>query len=259
MFVGTIQKNRLKDCPIKEDCDLKNRGDYDYVLDANSNIGVLKWMDNRSVLLCSNFVGAEPIDTCSRFSRREKRRVEVKRPNMVTEYSRYMGGVDLHDMLNGLYSIDRRGNKFYFRLCHYLFGVCCVNGWLLHRRHCVLKGTEHMPLLTFVGKLAQSLTSESRQSMVYNCCTSAPTTRRGRPRLTENDENLEEQSPRRRRIQSQPSACARFDGYQHFPRSAPRGRCRYCQDGFSRWECEKCEMRLCLNSTKNCFKLFHVK
>lgn len=47
------------------------------------------------------------------------------------KYSKFMVGVDLFDMLKGLYTIDRRGYQFYYRLCHYFYSVCSINAWLL--------------------------------------------------------------------------------------------------------------------------------
>jgi hypothetical protein len=63
---GTIMPNRLRKCPLKSDKELPCRGDMDFIVDANSTIMVVKWMDTKSVLLVSNYFGQAPIGTCLR-------------------------------------------------------------------------------------------------------------------------------------------------------------------------------------------------
>lgn len=245
--VGTIMANRLRGCPVKTDRELQ-RGEHDEVVDANSNMVVVKWMDRKAVLLCSNFVSADPIGTCKRFSRQERRKIDVACPSIVQEYSRHMGGVDLFDMLKGLYSIDRRGNKFYFRLCHYLYSVCCVNAWLLYRRHTRQRGENHLDFLKFTGSIAETMTKIGQN---------IPVRRRGRPSHSD-DANEETFSIRRQRTFA-PQMDVRFDGQEHWPCSITKGRCMKCHTGNSRWQCSKCKVRLCLNTNNNCFTSYHLK
>ena len=57
---------------MKNDKKLPHRGDADIIVDTNSSIMVLKWMDKRSVLLVSNFVGLNPMGNCERYCHKEK-------------------------------------------------------------------------------------------------------------------------------------------------------------------------------------------
>ena len=133
---------------------------------------------------------------------------------MVREYSKFMGGVDLFDMLKGLYTIDRRGYKFYYRLCHYLYGVSCINAWLLYRHHCSIRSEKFEDLLTFIGSICKALLSVEEVRR-----------RPGRPPLIS---SVPQPPTKQRRTSLQPQPDIRFDGFRHYPGNAERGRCRLC-------------------------------
>src|SRR5678816_4217249 len=75
--------------------------------------------------------------------------MEVERPFAVQEYNKYMGGVDLPDMLIELYRI-----KF-----NYLLDLCVVNAWLLYRRVHERKESRKnfMPFVDFNIEMAEGL------------------------------------------------------------------------------------------------------
>ncbi|KAL1447475.1 hypothetical protein MTO96_044279 [Rhipicephalus appendiculatus] len=74
-FVGMLRSNRLKDCRLKSESDLKKegRGAVDYAVDSSRNISVVRWHDNRAVTIVSNYVSAEPIGSVRRWDRKEKK------------------------------------------------------------------------------------------------------------------------------------------------------------------------------------------
>ncbi|KAK2718985.1 hypothetical protein QYM36_006112 [Artemia franciscana] len=85
-------------------------------------------------------------------------RVETQ-PNAIVEYNRFMGGVDLADMLLELYRIDFKSrSKWYMRIFFFLFDLSVVNGWLLYRR-CLAAGRKPMNLLQFKTDVARALLS----------------------------------------------------------------------------------------------------
>ena len=65
---GTIRANRLQDYTLLSNKDLSKQdcGSYDYWIDLNSGVTIVKWMDNSIVQLASNYVGAEPVGTIER-------------------------------------------------------------------------------------------------------------------------------------------------------------------------------------------------
>ncbi|CAF1561946.1 unnamed protein product, partial [Adineta steineri] len=67
------------------------------------------------------------------------------------------------------------------------------------------------------------------------------------------------QSKQRRALTTQhPLSSTRRDGFHHWPKSTTKGRCRNigCH-GYSTIICSKCQLRLCINSRKNCFERYH--
>ena len=79
--------------------------------EATKGLSVVKWYDNKAVLLASTIVSTNPVDKCIRWSKAQKVYVEVDRPAVVKEYNTSMGGVDLSDMLMSLYRIDIRPRR----------------------------------------------------------------------------------------------------------------------------------------------------
>ena len=158
-MVGTVRKNRLAGCSLQTDASLikSGRGSYDYRVETNENIMLLKWYDNKTVHLISNYKSQEPIENVRRWSVAAKQHVNVPRPVIVKEYNTFMGGVDLHDMLVELYRTNIKGRRFYLRIIFHLINMACVNAWLWYRRHCDQKNEKYRPLLDYVCAIAAGL------------------------------------------------------------------------------------------------------
>jgi len=100
----------------------------------NTEIVTVSWRDNKIVTLLSTFVSTDPVEKVIRFSKTEKKKVELTCPNIVKVYNKHMGGVDLLDSLLGRYKIKMRTKKWYMRLFYHLLDVTIVNSWILHKR-----------------------------------------------------------------------------------------------------------------------------
>jgi hypothetical protein len=247
-MVGTVRKNRLAGCSLRTDASLKKsgRGSYDYTVETNEKIMLLKWYDNNTVHLISNYNSQEPIENVRWWSVAAKQHVNVPRPAIVKEYNTFMGAVDLHDMLVELYRTNIKGRRFYLRIIFHLINMACVNAWLWYRRHCDQKNGKYRPLLDFVCDIAAGLlkrgTNEPRK--------------RGRP------SESPKPGPSKMRVEKAPRPVADvcYDGVGHWPEHlADKSRCKLCIKSYSRTKCGKCNVSLCLNKEKNCFKHFHVK
>lgn len=66
-FIGTLRNNRLRDCCLKTENDLKEErhGAFHYAADAVKNLVVVRWY-NRSVTPVSNYATIEPVYTLMR-------------------------------------------------------------------------------------------------------------------------------------------------------------------------------------------------
>ena len=62
----------------------------------------VKWVDNSVVNLTSNFAGVELIGELERWCGKEVRK-NIPYPQIVQQYKKSIGGVDLADMLLSLY------------------------------------------------------------------------------------------------------------------------------------------------------------
>ena len=66
-------------------------------------VSCVKWMDNMAVMLLSNFISPKEHIIVKRRKAGTADRIEVKCPEMVVRYNKYMRGVDLMDQLKTSY------------------------------------------------------------------------------------------------------------------------------------------------------------
>ncbi len=112
------------------------RGATDFKLDVNTGVIVVKWMHNNAVHIASNYVGVEPFGSVERWSKNKKERAKVQCPQLIAQYNKGMGGVDLADMLIAAYHIPMKTRRWYIKIFWHLIDMANVNAWLLYRRHC---------------------------------------------------------------------------------------------------------------------------
>nr|XP_039255146.1 piggyBac transposable element-derived protein 3-like [Styela clava] len=250
LAVGTIGKNRLRNCKVKDDKELgkAGRGSYEILYETTTGLRVVKWYDNKAVLLASSYAGVEPVDKCERWSKVKKEYIQVDRPNIVKIYNQHMGGVDLSDMLMCLYRITIRPKRWYLRILYYLIDLSVTNAWLLYRRHVAQKNMQHTPLLDFRSEVADCLIRMGKSANMNS-------RKRGRPSNDEGDHSYHRSSPRQ--IVIAPPRDVRHDRFDHFSvYSERRGRCRKL--GITFTMCMKCRVLLCYTRGKNCFLIFHT-
>lgn len=58
----------------------------------DSNVGMLKWYDSKSVVLATNYVTSGTPDVVKRWNKKEKVYEEVERPEIIRNYNTSMGG-----------------------------------------------------------------------------------------------------------------------------------------------------------------------
>ena len=100
---GTVRSNRrgLPSCAQKLNC-----GEVEFK--KSRELTFVHWKDKRDVFCLSTFHATqmEPIVT-------RRRQEDVERPVIITDYNKYMGGVDLMDQMIAYYSAGRKTIKWY--------------------------------------------------------------------------------------------------------------------------------------------------
>lgn len=249
--VGTVRSNRLLGCTLPTDSDLKKQGRGAFVLKTGlmngAPLNVVKWFDNRGVVLLSTYGAVNPLGIAKRWDKRNNQYVEVQQPKVVSIYNKFMGGVDLLDSLLALYRIPVRSKKWYHRVIWHVLDSMVVQAWLIYRREAKLLNIERKDqhaLLAFKISIAE-------------CLTKMGAAKRGRPSLE--TEGLLLAKKRKGPMKAVPEMAVRTDGVGHWPKFVEKkGRCKYpgCT-GTPKLTCDKCDTYLCLTPAKNCFRLFH--
>ncbi|XP_039666277.1 piggyBac transposable element-derived protein 3 [Perca fluviatilis] len=134
-YIGTVRMNRVRDCTMMDEKELKKkgRGSMDFRVNQDNNI-IVRWYENKAVNLISSFVGTEPEGSVKRWDRKSKTHIMVPRPAIVENYNKFMGGVDLLDMLSALYKFSIRSQRWYMYIWWHTVTVALINAWNLYRR-----------------------------------------------------------------------------------------------------------------------------
>lgn len=109
---------------MREEKDLKKqgRGSMDHRVNQNNMI-IVRWCDNKAVNLVSSFVGITPQGQVKCWDWKTKTYAMVPRKAIVETYNRFMGGVDLMDMLVALYKYSFKTRRWYL---YYTYNVYLV-------------------------------------------------------------------------------------------------------------------------------------
>lgn len=167
-----------------------------------------------------------------RDGRGQKKSIDVSQPSVVTQYNKYMGGVDRMDQNISSYRISIRSRKWWWALFAYLLDVAMQNAWLIYRR---TAAATHRPLDQLEFRRDVCSIYFRRYSVERPSLGRSPL---GRPKPI---------------IQRVPAEL-RTDGINHFLQSSgTQRRCAVC--GMKgRRECKKCNVGL----HPECFDTFHA-
>ncbi|XP_043465716.1 piggyBac transposable element-derived protein 1-like [Leptopilina heterotoma] len=92
---GTVRANRMQ-----EKSTISNkavRGTFIAKHEKNSGVNYITVKDSKQVSILSTLAGVTPMSSVRRYSSEEKRKIDISFPNAITQYNKFMGGVDLHD------------------------------------------------------------------------------------------------------------------------------------------------------------------
>lgn len=210
---GTIRINRFANPPVLSDKELNKlgRGASYEVSSTDGKVGLIKWLDNKSVTLASNFVTSGNPDIIKRYDKKNKTYVEVGRPEIVKLYNDSMGGVDLHDQLISYYRVFIKSRKWTLRMLFHSFDMATCNSWLEYKNDSEaisLPKKKVMDLLGFKQNLAGALISIGNS-------VETPARKRGRPSLS-NKIIVEQPKTKNRIIDRYPTNVTRKDNIGHY-------------------------------------------
>ena len=120
----------------------------------------MRWFDNDTVQLISNYVGNVLGEPARSWDRKKTRYIQIERPKMVEIYNANMGGVDLCNMMFSIYRIRQKSNKYYMHIIHYCVGISVTNSWLMYRRYMAQQNIpkkQQYTLIQFQSLIANSL------------------------------------------------------------------------------------------------------
>ncbi|XP_035219673.1 piggyBac transposable element-derived protein 3-like [Stegodyphus dumicola] len=98
----------------------------------------------------SNHETIDPISEVKRWSRTEKKDIQVPQPKLISEYNKYVGGVDKMDWNVQKYRIRIRRKKWHFALLTNAIDVTLIND---HALYCI--SNDKISLLDFRRMVAR--------------------------------------------------------------------------------------------------------
>ena len=137
----------------------------------------MRWFDNNSVQLISNYVGNGLGVPARCWDQKNTRYIQIQRPKMVEIYNEVMGDVDLSDMMLSTYRIRQKSNKSYMHVIYHCIGISVTDSWLIYRRHIAqqnISKKQQYTLIQFQSLIANSLASAGK-------LTSSTSRSRGKP------------------------------------------------------------------------------
>lgn len=223
---------------------------------SQDGIVVVKWLDNRTVCLASNYIGKGIEDQAKRWDKSNSQYVQISRPEVVKEYNHSMGGVDLLDQLISLYRIFIRSKKWTLRVTMHMIDFALVNSWIEYKRNCQANNVPKkkvIDLLEFRMRVAESLIKMG-QNVTSN--------KRGRPSSSSFCATPSASpNPVRRKVETRPLVEVQSDRVDHMPQFDNKKEATRCKmvgcKGRSHVFCDKCNVHLCLLKNRNCFLSFH--
>ena len=132
---------------------LKNsgRGAYETFERQDKKMTCTKWMDNKPVYVLSTAHSAVPLDSVSRWSKKEHKIVEVHRPDAIKQCNASISRVDLIDRMVSIYRISARTCKWPVRVILHFLDCALTNAWILYRDSARRTGTPSKDILDFMA------------------------------------------------------------------------------------------------------------
>ena len=134
-FIGSIRYNRIKKkhkeilTPIKS-------GEYQYFYKKIDGKYLLltKYMDNKLILIISNFLNSSNTLNRFRWNKKQCGYVKMKYPEVIKIYSHLMKGVDIGNQLISYYELKHKTYKWWKRILFHLIDISIVNSFIIYKK-----------------------------------------------------------------------------------------------------------------------------
>lgn len=157
-ITGTILTNRKE---LPKEIKKPNFSKKSTVAYRRGNTLLLGWKDKR-IVTCLTTRGDTGMSTVKRITRGGVE-IMVKKPNIVLNYIKYMGGVDRADQYASTYCFMRKLLKWWRKLFLGGMEICLINSYILYKLEKTKKEEKPLSHLRFLKTLVEQLRGSYRQ------------------------------------------------------------------------------------------------
>ena len=209
-----------------------DRGDSDFLV-SKDGLVALRWKDSKVVMLLTNCMDPSMMTNVERRQKGKAEKLKLPCPVIIKEYNLHMNGVNLHDQLKTCYEVDRKAKfRYYLRIFFDLMDSVVVNAHIIYKKEV----NARMNLLDFKVSLSEALVNgfSSRKR-----------------KFTADTPQLALELPL---SMKEPDHIVQF--------TEKRSRCQYCFDEGKKdvkcfTYCKTCNVHICVQKDRNCFKMYH--
>ena len=174
---------------------------------------VIAWKDSKRVLLGSNHIGTQPERIIQRSDKEKRCTIDIKAPQIIEQYNKFMGGVDALDMLVALHPIPFKSKCWYTRIIWRIFDLMAINSWILmksRRGDNSRDSTSHgsFRLFHFKSEIAKCLLRKPKLQQLPLATVDS---------ISDDDEENEPPTKKIREFSSSVTHVIRYDGSNHWP------------------------------------------
>jgi hypothetical protein len=226
------------------------------------HVYVVSWVDKKPVNLMSTYVS--DVEDVIRHEKDKKGKYVVtplKRPTLIGDYNRGMGGTDLFDQYMAYYRSCVKTKKWTHGVFFHLFNLCVVNSWIVYKTiHGLTKHQKFGNLKSYIEQIVENLLGEPTEHVVGESSLNMNG-------WTSSKDNVAKPSWCKTEV---PFTDPRYDNLSHWPTNLldernptefKRGKCRN-PDCNSRTQiyCSKCRVALCVGNSSGvpCFAKYHT-
>uniref|UniRef100_A0A3B3ZAW1 PiggyBac transposable element-derived protein domain-containing protein n=1 Tax=Periophthalmus magnuspinnatus TaxID=409849 RepID=A0A3B3ZAW1_9GOBI len=190
----------------------------------------VKWMDTKEVSMCTNVHSVFTGETVLRWTKKADgtcEQVPIPRPTAVGEYNRYMGGVDTSDQLLKTNTAHRKMRRWYITVFQHMLDIAVTNSFIISKELSTIRGERPPTRQDFQEKLTSQLLGVALKTQPKGPASNHL------PVPTSYGQSKSQRASLGRR------QCVL---------------CRRCTP----WQCEECDMGLCMQLDRNCFRMYHT-